>query len=106
MLRGGQRKIRRANEWKKQTFQDFNSRGKERDGAIGRTKVKRFTGFRDRDYMGGLPDSREVSMVNRKVKELSQVGNSQGAKVFQVNRGKTIRASSGRIFRVVNSFSS
>jgi hypothetical protein len=56
MLRGRQRKIRRADKGKKQTFQDFNSRGKERDGAIGSTKVKWFTGFRDRDYMGGLPD--------------------------------------------------
>jgi hypothetical protein len=67
MLRARKGERRRIYKRKKKALKDLDYRGKKRDGAVGGTKVRRLSRFGDGDDVGGLPDSGEVSRVNRKI---------------------------------------
>ena len=89
---------RGAKDRKEHSFQDFYLRTEKRDRAIGRALVGRFARFEDRDDVGRLPYCRDVSGLNRQVKQMGGVADAQWAKVLQMEHREIIWASSWRIF--------
>ena len=67
MLRARKGERRRIYERKKKALKDLDYRGKKRDGTVRGAKVRRLSRFGDGDDVGRLPDSGEVSRVNRKI---------------------------------------
>jgi hypothetical protein len=69
MLGERKRKRRRIDEGKKEALKDLNSRREKRDGAVTGALVKRLTRLRDGDGIGFFPNSRELSVIDRKIEE-------------------------------------
>ena len=55
-------------------FKNFRGRAEERDRAEGGAEVKGLAGFRDREDEGVFPKGREISVREREVKEVSEIG--------------------------------
>jgi hypothetical protein len=72
MLRAGKGERRRIYERKKKVLKDLDYRGKKRDKTVRGAKVRRLSRFGNGYDVGRLPDSGEVSRVDRKVEELSE----------------------------------
>ena len=47
----------------KKTFQNFNNRTQEENGAIAGAKVRMFTRFPDWYYNGVFPDSGDIAVI-------------------------------------------
>jgi hypothetical protein len=68
LCRRGRKRLRDVRE--KKTFQDFDSWGKEKDGAVTGALINELSWFRNGDNVGLLPDSREVSVGKGEVEEV------------------------------------
>jgi hypothetical protein len=99
MLGGRKRKRRRVNERKKKALKDLDDRREKRDGAVRRTLVKGLSRLRDGDNIGLFPNGREVSVIDGKIEELSQVRNSAGTKMLQMKGSNAVRTRSSRVAR-------
>jgi hypothetical protein len=69
MLNRGERERRRIHKREKEALKDFDDWGKERDGAVRRTLVKRLAGLRDGDNICLFPYGGEVSVINGEVEK-------------------------------------
>ena len=80
--------------WEQEAFKDFDAWGEEGYGSVSRSHVGRFAGFWDRDNGGAFPYCGNVSVVEGEVVKVGEVGESEGAEVFQVKDGEAIRTGS------------
>ena len=90
VLRGVAGEVREK-ERADETFEDFRGWAKEGNGTVRGAEMGRFTWFKDGKDKGMFPDSGKVSVGNRKVEEGGKIGDSKGAKVFEVEVSEAVR---------------
>ena len=66
---GGRRRERRREEREDAAFKDLGRRAEETDWAIGGGDERRLAGFRNGNYMGLLPDGRNLRVTDGEVKD-------------------------------------
>jgi hypothetical protein len=93
MLSWGRRK-RSGEKRKNKPFKNFSSRGKQRDGAVGGTKVRGFSWFENCNNIRGLPDRGELSFVEGVVEEGGKIGDTPRTYVLEMKGCEAIRAHS------------
>ena len=74
------------------TLQELRGGAEEGDGAVGGTHLGGFSRFKDREDEGLLPDGREIGRGKGEVEEVSEEGETKGAKMFKVEVGEGVRA--------------
>ena len=91
MLSGSKTK-RSIKEREETSLEDLGGRREEGDRAVGGAHLGGFARFKDREDEGLLPDGREIGRGKGEVEEVSEKGETKGAKMFKVEVGEGVRA--------------